>query len=104
MTRLTSAYTNASSEKSPSMICFNEAITIVKKSKNDDTRVNKPTAINKEPIDSENDAIKPKKNAKKLKPNQICECESQPIPTLALRIWSQNLHHSQQVQDLKYLP
>ena len=46
MTRLTSAYTNASSEKSPSMICFNEAITIVKKSKNDDTRVNKPTAIN----------------------------------------------------------
>ena len=68
MTRLTSAYTNASSEKSPSMICFNEAITIVKKSKNDDTRVNKLTAINKEPIDSENDAIKPKKMLRNSNP------------------------------------
>ncbi len=63
----------ASSEKSPSIICFSEATTIVKNSKKDETRVNSPATIKSAPIDSEKEAINPKIMEGKLKTNQICE-------------------------------
>ena len=50
----------ASSEKSPSIICFSDATTIVKNSKKDETRVNSPATIKSAPIDSEKEAINPK--------------------------------------------
>ena len=65
----------ASSEKSPSRICFSDATTIVKNSKKDETRVNSPATIKSAPIDSEKEAINPKKmeaNSKPIKSGSAC--------------------------------
>ena len=55
-----SAYIKASSEKSPSNQCFNDATIMVKNSKEDENLVKNPTIINIAPMDSAKDAMNPK--------------------------------------------
>ena len=61
-------YKIANSGNSLSIRCFIDATSIVVKSKTEAERVNNPNTINSAPIDSENDAMKPKNVLKNSKP------------------------------------